>query len=126
MFGFLRHLFTMPADSQRLQPESHVVVVCDDDAIVCRRANGDEEKVRWDDLRAVLVETNDTGPWGTDVFWMLVGRDAKSGCVVPQGASGEDELLARLQKLPGFDNEALIAAMSSTDNQRFLCWEAEP
>jgi len=28
-----------------------------------------------------------------------------------------------LQQLPGFDNAAVIAAMQSTDNQRFLCWE---
>jgi len=35
------------------------------------------------------------------------------------------ELLDRLQKLPGFQNEALIKAMESIENARFLCLEKE-
>ena len=73
-------------------------------------------------LDAVVVETNDTGPWDADVLWLLFGAGGSSGCVIPQGATGERELLGRLQSLPGFDNERLIAAMSCTDNQQFVCW----
>ncbi|MCA9075570.1 MAG: hypothetical protein KDA93_11095 [Planctomycetaceae bacterium] len=124
MFGILRRLFGNGGDRQRLQPEASFVVTCDEESVVCQRPNGDKKQVRWDDLRAVLIETNDTGPWGTDVYWLLVGRDAQSGCVVPQGATGEEALLTQLQQLPGFDNEALIEAMGSTENQKFLCWEA--
>ena len=43
--------------------------------------------------------------------------------MIPQGAVGEDTLLDRLQTLAGFENDAVIAAMSSTERQRFLCWE---
>jgi hypothetical protein len=42
---------------------------------------------------------------------------------VPQGATGERALLERLQELPGFDDRAVIDAMSATARQRFLCWE---
>jgi hypothetical protein len=47
----------------------------------------------------------------------------KGGCVVPQGIEGEINLLDCLQALDGFDNEMLIKAMASHENQRFLCWE---
>ena len=89
--------------------------------VTCHHPNGTEESVTWADLQAVLIETNDEGPFAPDVFWILVGRPG--GCIIPEGATGEAELLNRLQALDGFDNDAVIAAMSSTDNQRFLCWK---
>jgi hypothetical protein len=97
-------------------------VTCDDARIVCRLPSGKEESVRWDELDAVLIETNDSGPIGMDVLWLLVGRGARSGCVVPQGAKGERELFDALQRLPGFDNAQVIEAMGCTDNRKFLCW----
>ena len=89
--------------------------------MACRYPNGDAEAVAWDDLQAVLIETNDEGPFAPDLFWILVGRPG--GCILPQGAAGEDELLRRLQALDGFDNDAVSAAMSSTENQPVLCWK---
>lgn len=41
---------------------------------------------------------------------------------VPQGATGDGELLWRLQELPGFDNAAFIDAMTCTDDRVFRCW----
>ena len=98
-----------------------MLVTSDDLGVTSTRPDGLVETVPWAELRAVLIETNDRGPWGPDVFWILIGQ--KGGAVVPMGATGERELLHRLQKLEGFDNEAVIAAMGSTDNARFLCWE---
>ena len=77
--------------------------------------------MEWDDLQRVEIVTTDHGPFAPDVFWVLHGL--KAGCVIPQGATGEKELLERLQALPGFRYEAVIEAMSSTENRRFLCWE---
>jgi tellurite resistance protein len=57
------------------------------------------------------------------VFWVLVADG--SGCVVPSEAEGTDQLLKRLQELPGFDNQAVIQAMASTDNREFLCWKRQ-
>ena len=103
-----------------MQPEAAFGITLTDERIACCRPDGKVEAVAWDDLQGVLIETNDEGPIGTDVYWILAGKH--SGCVIPQGATGEDALLARLQALPGFDNDAVIAAMSSTENQRFVCW----
>lgn len=99
----------------------NVVVELTQTGVSCRRPNGTVESVEWTDLKAVIIETTSAGPFFTDVFLILVGDH--SGCVVPMGAAGEDALLERLQTLPGFDNKAVIAAMASADDQRFLCWE---
>ena len=56
-----------------------------------------------------------------DVFWIL-HTDAAAHRVA-QGAPGEAGLFARLQALPGFDHDAVIAAMGSTDNHSWVCWE---
>jgi hypothetical protein len=97
-------------------------VKVDEQGVSCHHPSGEIESVAWKDLYAVVLETNDTGPWGMDMLWRLFGPAGAHGCVIPMGATGEKELLARLQALSGFDNEQLIAALSWTENQIFVCW----
>ena len=82
--------------------------------------SGKTETVRWSDLQEVRILTTDEGPYVDDVIWMLLGKDG-GGCAVPSETEGMKELLPRLQQLPGFDNEAVIKAMGSTNNARFVC-----
>lgn len=111
--------------SPRLNPESAFVLEVTATGITIHRPGGGTESVLFADLEAVIIETNDTGPLGNDVWWILAGRDLKSGCVFPMGSSGEGDALARLQKLPGFDNRAVIRAMGSCTCQKFLCWHRD-
>jgi hypothetical protein len=99
------------------------VVQFDEESVICIRPNGVSERVRWIDLRAVLIQTTDAGPFADDFFWVLLGRDVDTGCVVPSEAAGCDRLLERLQNLPGFDNEAAILASKCTEERSFLCWK---
>ncbi len=105
----------------RLVPESRYVVQLSDAAVSCTHPDGEVERVEWDDLRRVEIMTTDQGPFLPDVFWVLHGSEA--GCLIPHGATGEDELRDRLGKLSGFRHEAVIDAMCSVENRRFLCWE---
>ena len=82
--------------------------------------DGKQETVLWSELQNVTIMTTDEGPFSDDVFWVLSGSE--TGCLVPSEAEGMKELLPRLQQLPGFDNEAVIRAMGSTGNEKFLCW----
>lgn len=104
----------------QLMPESLFIVEVSDTGVSCSRPDQRVERVTWDDLQCVEVVNTDEGPFLPDVFWVLHGSDG--GCVIPQGATGEKQLLERLQKLPDFDNEAVIKAMSVTTNKRSLCW----
>lgn len=104
---------------RRQRTEVDAVTV--DDAGVHRvLADGRVEAVRWDDLESVEILTTDEGPFADDVFWLLLS--VAGGCAVPGSAASSGDLLARLQALPGFDNEAVIRAMGSTKNARFELW----
>jgi hypothetical protein len=94
----------------------------DDTAVRRRMANGTVESITWDELAAIDIMTTDQGPYTDDVFWLLMTRDQSRGCAVPGGAGGFTDLLPRLQALPGFDNAAVINAMGSTGNARFVVW----
>jgi hypothetical protein len=111
------------AQSPQQSSTEQDVVTFDDEGVRCARRNGLVESVRWDDLRIVFIETTNQGPFVDDMFWVLGGNSG--GCIVPSEAKGCNELLARLQQLPGFDNKAVILAAQSTENSRFVCWHHE-
>lgn len=121
MMGFLRSLFGPRTTDKRLMPEALSIVTCDKESVTCCHPNENPQTVAWNDLLSVVIETNDSGPWLCDVFWRL--RGSNSECIVPQGATGEKLLIDALQKLPHFDNEAMISAMHSVDNAQFECWK---
>lgn len=83
------------------------------------------EEVRWEDLVRVTIMTTDEGPFVEDFFWLLLGRNGK-GCAVGQAHATPLKLLERLQRLPGFDNAAVIDASCSVENAQFVCWEGQP
>jgi hypothetical protein len=111
---------SMTSESTRLQPESQFIVTISEQAITCKRPDGTTESVRLDDLQKVDILTTSDGPFAPDVFWLLHG--SAGGCSIPQGATGEPELLDYLQTLPAFDNQAVIQAMGSTQEAIFHCW----
>ena len=79
------------------------------------------------ELASVKIVTTAEGPFVPDVFWILDTRDGAK-LVIPQEAPRFDGLLARLQTLPRFDNDAVLRAMACTDAGEFRCWrsQAEP
>jgi hypothetical protein len=106
----------MPTD----ESETRCSVEFDDAAVTCRHPDGGSERVEWDSLEEVLIRTEDAGLSFTDVFWVLVAGGTQ--CVFPHGCEGDSALLERLQKLPGFNNEVFVAAMSSISDGEFVCW----
>lgn len=83
-------------------------------------ADGRRHAVALATLESVVLETNDSGPWGADVWTVLVGPDG--ACPVPQGARGEEALWPLFRSLPGFDFSAVSEAMCCTENRRFVAW----
>ena len=111
---------------ERLLPESKFVIEVTDTEIINHRPEGVTERVSFTDLRSVIIETNDTGPLGTDLWWFLIGNEANSGCVFPGGATGEQSVVDAVMKLPGFRFEQFTNAMSSVENAKFYCWQSTP
>lgn len=109
------------SEPPRLMPESLFIVDISDSEVSCTRPDKTVERISWDDLQSVEVVTTDQGPFSPDVFWVLHG--SAGGCVIPQGATGDKQLLERLQRLPEFDNKAVIRAMTLATNNRIVCWQ---
>lgn len=100
-------------------PEKQFVAeVTQSDEIVCRVPGHADQRIGMHELGAVYVATNDSGPWGADVWWLLNDKSGQTKVAFPLMATGEDAVLARLERLPGFE----IKGMNSTENARFLCW----
>lgn len=72
------------------------------------------------DISSVEVETNDSGPWGVDLWWKI---EAAGNVVwIPSGATGETELQRVLMELDGFKMDELTNALRSISNQSFMLW----
>lgn len=78
------------------------------------------------DLTLVAIATNDSGPWGADVWWLMYGADGQLACGFPQGATGEKHVVRALMALPGFDQREMIKAMGCTSNANFIVWRRDP
>lgn len=100
-----------------------VTVSFDEDRIWTAARGRARESVRWSELARVLVVTTDDGPFADDMFLVLIGDQA--GCVFPVNCTGAEAIRDRLMELPGFRSEPFIAAMGSTDNRSFVCWERD-
>ncbi|MEP7220638.1 MAG: hypothetical protein ABI876_17060 [Bacteroidota bacterium] len=107
-----------------MMPEEQYVVEISDAGISCTLPDGERQTVAWSDLKEVAIETNDSGPWGMDFLWVLTGDSSQ--CIIPQGATGEQELVDHMMAMPGFDYDAFISATTSTDVARFPCWQRDP
>ena len=115
--------FKKKIDTESLSPESKWLVEINEIEIRTVDYDGLETKLQISDIRQIVIETNDTGPWGTDIWWRILGEQIILS--IPGGATGESKMLEIFQKFPKFNNEEFIKAMSSTNNSEFLCWKNE-
>lgn len=111
--------------SLQLSPERLWRVTIDQEVLEVFPPEGESQRLLMADLSGVAVETNDTGPWGADVWWLLFGREGQLICSFPQGATGEQSVIDRLVTLPNFDHEVMMRAMSSTANEVFPLWRMD-
>ena len=107
----------------RPQREAAWLVNVTDDEIAVTDAKGEVRGIAKAELAGVVIETNDSGPWGSDFWWILLRADRSMACAFPQGATGEKAAMDWLLGLPGFDHGELIRASGSTGNAFFTLWE---
>ncbi len=126
MLNWLSQLFRRrPEAVPHRRSTSPVRVVQDDKIISVYDDAGGIARLAWADLGNVTVLTSDTGPFEIDLFWVLADREGRQSITVPMGAEGENALLRAMQaRLAGFDNMAVVEAMSSTGKGVFQIWPA--
>lgn len=91
-----------------------------DDAVAVVTPDGRRHAVSLATLAEVAVETNDSGPWGADVWTVFLGPDG--ACPVPQGTEGDEAMWDVFRRLPGFDYAQVIDAMGCAENRTFVVW----
>ena len=111
-------MFNLFGKSRKSVSES---VVFDQERVTRTMANGKVETINWTELCEIESITTNKGPFVDDVFWLLVSKEG--GVAIPSETAGLDQLLLRLQELPGFDNAQVILAMGCTDNASFIVWK---
>jgi len=62
----------------QLMPENKWLLVCDGEVLRVVDDKQNAKQLAKSDLTGVIVETNDSGPWGIDVWRLLFGPDDRS------------------------------------------------
>ncbi|MBT6069009.1 hypothetical protein HOG48_04600 [Candidatus Peregrinibacteria bacterium] len=77
--------------------------------------------IYWKDVERISIETNDSGPYGTDVYWRVA--DSENAMMLPGDWPDAGKILDIAGDWPDFDHDAVIAAMTCTKVKSFVCWE---
>ena len=107
----------------RKSPYAAVKVRCEGGLIHIEWPEKPAQVVAMDALIGVAVEITDQGPFVEDVWWHLATSETVA--TYPSEATGAGDLLSQLQSLPTFNNERLIQAMSSAQNNMFILWDKQ-
>lgn len=129
MLRWLRDFFERPQrvpapPAPALEARDGARVTFDDRLITVHQSDAREQTIAWSDLGAVTLIT--TGGIGdeAELFWQLTDREDHRRALLPMGALGEHDLLKAMQsRLHGFDNMAVVEAMSNATDASFLVWE---
>jgi hypothetical protein len=73
--------------------------------------------IAWRELHLVLAIRE-----ADQLLWVLFDQAEKVRLAIPSGALGEDQMLDALRRLPGFEFDALDAALDSKEDAQFVLW----
>src|SRR6476660_6818489 len=100
--GFFSNLFK----KQAYNHEAEFTVIITEIAVKVEHPRRKTEEVLWKDISEVRLINTDAGPAAPDVWLALIGND--SGCLIPMGAKGYDEVYAIVSKYEGFNFDNVI------------------
>lgn len=119
MIGRLKNLFQSRKAAEAFPERVHRLYVSEE-GVTLYPTKGPRQFLPWDALERVEVRTTMLSEGAENVYWLLWGGGG--GMVIPNGAEGTEDLLVWLQRLPGWDGNTAIAAMSSVVDGEHVCW----
>ncbi|MBO9526882.1 MAG: hypothetical protein J7517_12230 [Sphingobium yanoikuyae] len=108
-----------------IRPVSSWMVTISGEAIVTTDGQGTERQLPIVDLKRVVVATDDSGPWGDDVVFLLYSDGSEPVGIFPLEADGCQDFVDWLSTLDGYKDREMAKAMSSTEVARFAVFSAE-
>jgi hypothetical protein len=126
VLDWLRRIFVKEKSERPVlasEPQG-VHVVSDADLITLKVPGALPLSIAWSDLEAVAIVSGDATAEPIELFWLLLGGNRRRPVLVPMGVPGEHDLVHAMQaRLDGFDNMAVVEAMSATGRVRFKVWD---
>lgn len=114
----LSFIFSRLRKPKPILPEKKFTVEITNIIISVTNPDGRVAAIALKDITSIVVKTNNTGPWGMDVWFIIMGQDGEF-CTYPMGATNDLLALDYYATLPGFE----LKGMNSTENAIFICWE---
>lgn len=96
------------------------------DHIVTADGHGEMRCLAIADLTKVVVATDDSGPWGPDVVYLLYGVGPDPVGMFPLEATGCQTFVTWLSQRAGYNDRKHRRAMGSTQVARFTIFDAGP
>lgn len=119
----LNSVFSCISVNKEFYPEGPWISEITDEHYICKTNEGKEYRLDPKTVSIIKIITNDKGPFEEDVFYKLEGPDLS--CYLPQAADPNGDFLEMLQSLKGFNNKAVMKAMTSTENKVFIIWDRD-
>ena len=107
------------------EPQSPWTVAIDDGLIRTSDGQGTSRELPVAQLSSVVVATDDSGPWGDDVVFLLYADVPDPVGLFPLEAKGCQDFIGWMSGRPGYRDRELAKAMGSTSAARFLVYERE-
>jgi hypothetical protein len=129
VLDWLRRIFAYDVPRQQAsKPEPWGLhVLYDADLITLKVPGAPDAVIAWDDLHSVSIVSGDAAADPPDLYWLLHGTERRRPLLIRMGLPGEHDLVHAMQvRLDGFDNMAVVEAMSAKGPVGFKIWEAGP
>lgn len=86
------------------------------------KADGKSQSIRWQQVDEIRVIRATAQSSGKNVDWILTNRNQTRQLRIRNQARGMKQLVAHIQRWPGFDQESVKMAMATTTEINFLVW----
>jgi hypothetical protein len=94
-----------------------------DGTILTSDGQGATRELAVDDLKSVVVATDDSGPWGDDFVFLLYNERADPVGLFPLEATGRADFVDWLSQQTGYSDSELRKASASTSVARFIVYQ---
>ena len=118
MINIFKSLFSKPKVKQ---PEDYFETTITDEFVKVEHPERETEQILWKDINVIKLINTDAGPIAPDIWLALLGK--KSGCLIPHGSDGFDNVYEIISKYDNFDFESVTNSMRCAKNEEFLLWE---
>jgi hypothetical protein len=127
VLDWLRRIFTSDMQRPVPIPEPQGIHVRHDAELITIKVPGAPDvSIAWDNLESVAIVSGDATADPPELFWLLLGGDRRRPLLIPMGVPGEHDLVHAMQaRLDGFDNMAVVEAMSAKGRVGFKVWNAD-